>query len=65
MEQGFVIDHGDHFSESVMAWVSGAPRKLWIGGLSESEGTLPIGVFRCTNCGYLESYARPEFKAQR
>ena len=25
---------------------------------------VPVGAFRCTSCGYLECYARPEFEAE-
>ena len=60
MEQGFMLDvtFGGYGSAQ---WAAGPPpesaraaRNLW-------HERLPIGTFRCSSCGYLESYARPEF----
>jgi len=33
-------------------------------GTKLPEGVLPIGTFRCSGCGYLESYADPRFDAE-
>jgi len=64
MEQGFVVDHQTHGARAVARWIAGAPRKSFWWGLKTSGGSLPIGVFRCARCGYLESYARAEFAAE-
>ena len=41
-------------------WVQGAPEKSrWgIGIKLKGKLKLPIATYRCTKCGYLESYAR-------
>jgi len=64
MEQGFVIDN-THGGRIVSQWVAGAPLKsLWQGTRVPHDGSIPIGTYRCSSCGYLEAYARPEFAAQ-
>ena len=64
MEQGFVIDF-THGGRLVSHWAAGAPEKsFWAGTKLPSEKTIPIGTFRCTTCGFLESYAQPMFDAQ-
>jgi hypothetical protein len=65
MEQGFILDNS-HAAQLVSHWVPGAPRKsFWVGTkVPDKEALIPIGAFRCSSCGYLESYARPEFAAQ-
>ncbi len=63
MEQGFVLDvtQGARF---LSHWSAGQPKKsFWKGTKKSVEGSIPIGTFRCRNCGYLESYAMPEFGA--
>ena len=39
-------------------WIEGEPRPAFFGGLKMS-GTVgyPIVTYRCTRCGYLESFA--------
>lgn len=66
MEQGFVLDYG-YGRIQVEAWVRGKPRRsFWavIKGANKKNEQTPIGVFRCESCGYLEHYARPEFKVE-
>jgi hypothetical protein len=61
MEQGFVMDMSDGL-RLVSQWAAGAPMKsFWLGTKLPKEKLVPIGVFRCATCGYLESYARDEF----
>lgn len=64
MEQGFVIDR-DYGNRRLGQWAAGAPRKSFMTGtkLPEDE-PISIGTYRCESCGYLESYARPEFAAK-
>lgn len=63
MEQGFVLDNS-HGGREVSRWVAGAPLKsFWVGTKLPDEDLIPIGTYRCSSCGYLESYARPEFAA--
>ncbi len=67
MVQGFIIDwQGSKFSR-VSTWVEGAPGKPgWFGTCvpAPEEKCIPVGTFRCLVCGFLESYARPEFAAR-
>jgi len=46
-------------------WIEGEAKKTWHGALVPSEDQCtPIAHFRCVSCGFLESYARPEFAAK-
>jgi len=59
MEQGFVID--DTYGARIVShWSSGQPKKsFWTGAILPGDKQIPIGTFRCKDCGYLESFARP------
>ena len=64
MAQGFVVDN-THGGRVVSKWAEGAPVKsFWFGTKAPAEGVIPIGTYRCSSCGYLESYARQEFAAE-
>jgi hypothetical protein len=64
MERGFILDNS-YGARLVSQWAAGAPKKsFWATTKAPSQDTVPIGVFRCATCGYLESYARPEFAAE-
>jgi hypothetical protein len=59
MEEGFILDRG-HGYMYVTSWVAGLPEKsFWVGLKIKGRTEIPISTFRCTGCGYLESYARP------
>ncbi len=61
MERGFILDfaYGGNF---VSRWSQGTPRKsFWSVTKLSNEEAVPIGVYRCLGCGFLESYARFEF----
>jgi hypothetical protein len=61
MENGFVIEiyYG---GRDVSRWLRGpAQKSFWTGIKSFEPVSIPIGTFRCTSCGFLESYARHEF----
>ena len=63
MEQGFGSDV-THGARIVSQWMPGAPEKsFWSGTNASSDQLVPIGTFRCSACGFLESYARVEFAA--
>lgn len=65
MRQGFVVDHTEGLGRVVSHWAAGAPVKsLWAGTKLPATTLIPIGTYRCSDCGYLESYARPEFAPQ-
>jgi len=64
MEQGFVLDNS-YGARIVSQWAPGAPLKsFWTGTKLADQDLVPIGTYRCTSCGYLESYARQEFAAE-
>jgi hypothetical protein len=70
MEQGFVVDNMSG-GRAVSHWAEGAPEKKWPyierswAGAKLPEEVIPIGTFRCSSCGFLESYARDEFSSER
>lgn len=65
MVQGFVLDYTGGVARIVSHWAAGVPRdSSWGTGPKLPEQVIPIGTFRCSSCGYLESYAMPEFEAQ-
>lgn len=46
-------------------WIEGPARKSWLGAqVPPEEARIPIAHFRCSSCGFLESYARSEFAAK-
>jgi predicted nucleic-acid-binding Zn-ribbon protein len=57
MEEGFVLDrtHGAQLQE---LWVEGPPTKsFWSGVTTKNREQIPVTTFRCSKCGYLESFA--------
>ena len=66
MEDGFILDKAHHNSAQVPEWVEGDPVKsFWTGLQTKGRRMLPITVFRCDGCGYLESYARADAAARK
>ncbi len=64
MVQGFIVDRTD-VGVAVSSWFEGAPKSsFWSGTKAPDVNRIPIGTFRCSACGFLESYARPEFAAE-
>ena len=60
MEPGFVLDR-NRFDDRQSTWMEGSlESNIWTGGAKASERIqIPVTVYRCTGCGYLESYATP------
>jgi predicted nucleic-acid-binding Zn-ribbon protein len=57
MEEGFVLDY-TYGGRLQSGWVEGEPeRSLWRGIKLRGKEQLPVFTFRCSRCGYLESYA--------
>jgi hypothetical protein len=58
MEPGFIADvaYGQVLQGS---WTAGTPvRRKFVGGVKwRSASARPIVTYRCTGCGFLESYA--------
>jgi len=64
MDRGFVLDRSET-GLFVSHWAAGAPRKsFWQGTKLPDKNVVPIATFRCSACGYLESYASHEFAAE-
>jgi hypothetical protein len=65
MVQGYILDSHADGSITVSSWIEGAPEvSFWRGTKDPSGKHIPVGVFRCSACGFLESYARKEFGAR-
>ena len=64
MVQGFVADYSMG-AALVASWHAGQPKKKLVGHTKapRAEG-VPIGAYRCQECGFLEFYADPKFAAQ-
>ncbi len=59
MTEGFVPDLEGHNSRKVSTWVEGAPEKsFWMGLKTSNKAKYDIQTWRCSRCGFLESYAR-------
>jgi hypothetical protein len=64
MVLGFVPD-ATHGGIRVGQWHDGPPQKsFWLGTKTGPGPGIPIGVFRCAGCGYLEFFADPKFAAE-
>ena len=58
MESGFVIDKIGNASASAPEWAGGVPEpSFWTGLNLAGLERHAIVTFRCSACGYLESYA--------
>jgi hypothetical protein len=66
MVLGFIADFADMGQNAnVSTWVEGPPQtSLLFGTKTPAAKRIPVGTHRCSACGYLESYARPEFDRQ-
>lgn len=63
MVQGFVLDH-QYGSFQLASWIPGGPKSsFWFGIKVDRKKAIPIGTFRCSSCGFLESYAQGCFAA--
>ena len=64
MVQGFIPDFS-HAAILVGSWHEGSPEKsFWVRTKAEPTGGIPIGAFRCEECGFLEYYADAQFAAE-
>lgn len=61
MANGYLLEAGDHNTRTVTHWVEGEPEKsFWTGLKLKDRDVMAVVTFRCPDCGYLESYARPK-----
>jgi hypothetical protein len=57
MVEGFVLDKSDN-GRAVSTWLEGAPQKsFWTGIKLRGRKPIEIATWRCTSCGFLESFA--------
>ena len=57
MESGYIVDEG-YGTRTVAKWITGEPeRSMWPGLKMGGKDKVDITTYRCTRCGYLESYA--------
>ena len=64
MVQGFVPDYS-HGATLVGGWHAGQPKKsFWTTTKAPLAEGVPIGAFRCRECGFLEFYSDRKFAAQ-
>jgi hypothetical protein len=67
MVQGFTCGR-EGPNRVIHTWDEGTPEKVgWLFRQVRKvppDKSVPVGVFRCSACGFLESYARPEFAAK-
>jgi hypothetical protein len=64
MVQGFVPDYS-HAAIIVGSWHQGQPKKsFWTGTKVLRSDGVPIGAFRCEQCGFLEFYSDLKFAAE-
>ncbi|TCL90769.1 hypothetical protein C8J38_107129 [Rhizobium sp. PP-WC-2G-219] len=57
MEEGFLLEKGDGLLSSE-TWISGKPVKSYLSGLNlKGKDVYDVVTFRCSACGYLDSYA--------
>jgi hypothetical protein len=61
MAQGFVVEK-THVNYEVSRWVSGPPQRSFWTTVKVPNDSLPIGAFRCSECGYMEFYADKVFE---
>ena len=58
MEEGFVKDEG-YGVVHASKWVAGPPEKsFWTGTKTSGKKQVEVMTYRCSGCGYLESYAK-------
>jgi hypothetical protein len=65
MQLGFCLD-SKHERRGLTEWVSGPPEKsFWMGLKIKGRQVIPVTVFRCERCGFLESYAVTDLTPQQ
>ena len=64
MVQGTVVSPFRSSILPISKWIKGLPKlSFWMGvHLPRGQSSIPIGTYRCQSCGFLEAYARAEFK---
>ena len=64
MVRGFILDR-TYGANLVGSWHEGQPKKsFWTTTKAPIAAGIPVGVFRCVGCGYLEFYSNASFAAE-
>ncbi len=62
MKCGFMLDH-TYGARTVGNWVEGEPeRSIWYGVKLGGKKVMEVETWRCSKCGFLESYANKEIR---
>ena len=56
MQEGFLLDR-DHNGQRVVNWVEGTPVKGFLGVKVRGRPMWNVATYRCSECGYLASFA--------
>ena len=60
MVGGYVVDKAHCSGPTLSHWYQGWPEKSrWLGQWFSRKNPFVIRTYRCSECGYLESYASP------
>jgi hypothetical protein len=64
MEAGFLLDYSGAGYAYQQTWVAGEPDLSWLGGVKRlrSRARISVRTYRCSACGFLESFATDRFK---
>lgn len=59
MDEGYFLDRQQGARKVPSEWVEGEPDRMFLIGVSiNGKDHREIQVFRCSSCGFLESYAK-------
>ena len=59
MAEGFILDRTQHGVAAAATWQADKPeRSFWTGIKFQGNEQHQITVYRCEECGFLESYAK-------
>ncbi len=58
MTIGFTLDKGDSGFQYVSCWIEGVPDEGFFGLKITEKNIGVVQTYRCSECGYLENYAR-------
>ncbi|WP_297833414.1 hypothetical protein [Thermomonas sp.] len=65
LEPGYLLDRDGRYRPRQQRWVAGVVDDSVLGALFQRSAmqnigdTLPVTTYRCTTCGWLDSFARP------
>ncbi len=64
MQEGFILERNMLATYAPIVWVEGAPEpSLWTLTKVTKKTILSTVTYRCVGCGYVESYANAQCKA--